>query len=170
MFAGLLAGGIGGILQGVIGVVGDVAKRHYDLKELDMLNAHETNMAELQIKATEKTEATRLVGAQVDAESAAFIASYKHDNRLGGKNLPQWVNVLRATVRPFLTYFATAVYFGFVGYMLYIGEYEFTLMTAVIALGDLVSAAWSFWFVGREAQKRLTPIVQHAFPTEQASK
>ena len=149
MLAGLLAGGVAGILKGVIGIAGQAITSHYEIKQAKLDYEHESKMAELEIQSLKERAAFRLVEAQVSAESAMSIAAYKHDASLGKKNLPQWVDTLRATVRPLLTYFATAVYFGFIGYMLYIGEYDFTLMTAVIALGDLVSGAWSFWFVQR---------------------
>ena len=177
MFWGLVTGGIGGILQGVIGVAGQAITSHYEIKKkkLDIEQssidyAHEKEMAVLAIKSVKEQATIKLVEAQASAESAMSIAAYKHDENLGGKNVSTWVNTYRATVRPTLTYLATAVYFGFIGYMLYIGEHEFTLMTAVIALGDLVSGAWSFWFVGREAQKRLTPIVESVFTLKETSK
>ena len=158
MLAGLLAGGIGGILQGVIGVAGKAITSHYEIKQARLDYEQESKMAELEIKSLKERAAVRLVEAQASSESAMSIAAYKHDASLGGENLPQWVNTYRATVRPNLTYLTAFVYFGFIGYMLWSGQHEFAIANTVVPIAELLSGVFSFWFVQRSSHRTIASI------------
>ena len=167
MLAGLLAGGIGGILQGVIGVAGKAITSHYEIKKLTIGMeqskidySHESAMAQLEYKSIKQGAAFRLLEAKTNSESAMSIAAYKHDENLGGKDVSPWVNTYRATVRPNLTYLTAFVYFGFVGYMLWSGQHEFTIANTVVPIAELLSGVFSFWFVQRSSHKTIDSLAE----------
>lgn len=142
-------GGLTGILPGVIDLFNTRAKfkNAERMLELKLLNAKAT--AQLQIDIADANEGNSL---------------RDHDSTLGGKG---FVNGLRATIRPFITY-------GFFGLFLFVKiatAYVFytavdgDIMSSTVAWNDFVPLIWTnedqaifgavigFWFGGRIIEK-----------------
>jgi len=132
-------GAIGGALGALVSEGFKVFKGHQDRK-------HELKLLDLQQKIS-KTETEREIAVtEVKSHTKMVLNAREHDIAIVGTST--WVNNLRASVRPIITYYAVivATMFFFVGtpdIKLAVTSSFMLLMEAVIA----------FWFTGRMLKK-----------------
>ncbi len=108
-----------------------------------------------QIELSKIDGAQRTAAARITQETAASTALYTHDTQLAGAG---WVESLRASVRPFLTYAFFALFASVKISALVVLARQSDVITALPLLWDeptqvLFAAIVSFWFGNRAVSK-----------------
>lgn len=134
-------------LGAIGGVISALASEGFKLFKDKGEKAHELKLLELQ-KAIGDKETERDLGvAQIEAQLNSLLSAREHDMAI--VDTSTWVNNLRGSLRPIVTYFAlvAAVVFFFVG--------DADIQNQVVAsFVLLMEAVISFWFTGRVINKK----------------
>lgn len=146
------------ILGSLIGLVGGVIPKLISLWQQKQDNKQELAILALQIKAQETAGTQRLEEIRVQGEITDIVSARKHDKPTGIR----WIDGLRGTVRPFITYgfFALYVAVKIAQYNILMsgGGFEIEWTTAVTMLWQteemaIFATIISFWFSGRLMDK-----------------
>ena len=134
-------------LGAVGGVISALASEGFKLFKDKGEKAHELKLLELQKAIGDKETEREVAVASINAQVEALINSRNHDIAI--IDTATWVSNLRASLRPFVTYYAliAATVFFFVG-----GEdIKAQVLSSFILL---LEAVISFWFTGRVISKK----------------
>lgn len=151
--------GLGTLIGGLTGVVGAMAPTVIETWEKRETRAHELAMRKLEVEMAATGHEFKLQEKMVEADIAEINKLYEHDMSLKGG---WFIDAVRASVRPTITYIFFAVYLFIKISFLYqaIGT-GVPITTAVPALwtGEdqaIFAAVISFWF-GHRAMARFSP-------------
>ena len=117
---------------------------------------HELKILELQLEQQAQGHSQRLEEIQISADIAESNALYKHASRTSGI---AWVEALRASVRPIVTYsFFLLFAFIKIASLSALLSSGYSITDGLIAIWDvetqaLFAAVMSFWFGQRALQK-----------------
>jgi len=160
VLTGGAAGGITGIVGGIVQAVNAGKERKFKLEmrrldheqELRILEAESQRAQQLaQIEADEQERQTDQM--LIRADSQAVAASYAHDSALNEDT--SWVGYLRRSVRPILTYYVVIFYSAWVfTHTVHWWQTESAESHEIVAdaaqfIAYLASMMLSWWFAGR---------------------
>ena len=145
---------LGSILGFVTSLAPDVLKYYQDKTD----KHHELQVMRLQIEREQRAHEHRLAEVEVEADVAQTAAIYEHDRALAGGST--WVQNLRASVRPVVTYAFFSLYAAVKAASLWVlitveGMLLAQALPAVWTEADeaLWAAIVTFWF-GRRAMEK----------------
>jgi hypothetical protein len=151
--------GLGTLIGGITGIVGAIAPTVIETWEKRESRSHDLAMRKLEVELAEKGHEFTVQEKNLDADIAEINKLYDHDMSLKGG---VFIDAIRASVRPIITYVFFTTYLFIKLSMLYQAKAAGVPITeAIPALwsGDdqaIFAAVISFWF-GHRAMARFSP-------------
>jgi hypothetical protein len=149
---------ISSVLGGLLGLGGSIVPAVLEVYDKKQERAHVEKLRGLEIEAAKIGQEFTLKGQEVTADSAEAVALLAHDQSLVTEN--KWLQALRSSVRPVITYIFFALFLLVKLSALYVAfvVQSVPLAPALLAIWDedtsaIFAAVIGFWFGARAITK-----------------
>lgn len=149
---------IGSVLGGLLGFGGSIAPTVLDIYDKKQERAHIEKMKNIEIEAAKLGQQFVLQGQEVAADTAELTALLAHDSSLETES--KWLQAIRASVRPVVTYAFFALFLLVKLSALYVAfvVQSVPLPVALLSIWDgdtaaIFAAVIGFWFGNRSVSK-----------------